>query len=314
MRRFLNKSILPALLMIALPMTAAAGEGGSSHVLPGATATLIDLPPSSPGSFFKPMFLHYSADASALTPTAAGLVADLDVSVDTLVLGGGYTFETPVLGAHYSVAAFLPYSWLDLSASLQRPGGPVRRSTTVSDFGDMTVVPVMLAWKTGDWQIDTMVPVFIPTGSYEEGRIGNPSLNYWTFDPNVGIAYNGKESGFNALFRVGYAINTENNATNYESGSIVHLEGSVEQLIPTAQGVFALGAEAFYFDQVTCDNGSGAVLGCFEGRTAGIGPVLGYIKPLGEQALVVEFKWLAELDTKNRLEGDYTWLRAVYKF
>ena len=78
--------------------------------------------------------------------------------------------------------------------------------------------------------------------------------------------------------------------------------------------MFALGAEAFYFDQVSCDSGSGAVLGCFEGRTAGIGPVLGYIKLLGKQTLVMELKWLPELDTKNRLEGDYTWLRAVYKF
>ncbi len=63
-------------------------------------------------------------------------------------------------------------------------------------------------------------------------------------------------------------------------------KASVEQLIPAGGGVFALGAEAFYFDQVTCDSGSGAVLGCFEGRTSGIGPVLGYIKPLGEQTLV----------------------------
>ena len=89
----------------------------------------------------------------------------------------------------------------------------------------MTVVPIMLAWKTGEWQIDAMLPMFAPTGSYEEGRIGNPSLNYWTFDPNIGVAYSGKKSGFNALFRTGYAINTENNATNYESGSIWHFEG-----------------------------------------------------------------------------------------
>lgn len=310
----LARTMLTGLLAVGLPSIVHAGEGGSSHVLPGATATLIDLPPSTPGSFFKPMFLHYSGDASALTPTAAGLVANLDVSVDTLVLGGGHTFETPVLGARYSVAAFLPYTWLDLSGSVERPGGPVRRSTTVSDFGDMTVVPVMLAWKTGEWQIDAMLPVFAPTGSYEEGRLGNPSLNYWTFDPNVGIAYNGAKSGFNALFRAGYAINTENNATNYESGSIVHFEGAIEQLLPAGGGVFALGAEAFLFEQVDCDSGSGASLGCFKGRTSGAGPVLGYIKPLGETTLVVELKWLAELDTRNRLEGDYLWFKAVYKF
>jgi hypothetical protein len=48
--------------------------------------------------------------------------------------------------------------------------------------------------------------------------------------------------------------------------------------------------------------------------TSGLGPVLGYIQPIGAQSLAVEFKWLTELDTKNRLEGDYLWLRMAYKF
>jgi hypothetical protein len=79
-------------------------------------------------------------------------------------------------------------------------------------------------------------------------------------------------------------------------------------------GFMTLGAEGFYFQQVTCGSGSGAVLGCFKGRTAGLGPVLGYIQPLGKQSLAVELKWLPELDTKNRLNGDYVWLKMVYKF
>jgi hypothetical protein len=29
---------------------------------------------------------------------------------------------------------------------------------------------------------------------------------------------------------------------------------------------------------------------------------------------VLEFKWLFEMDVKNRLDGDYIWLKAVYKF
>jgi hypothetical protein len=48
--------------------------------------------------------------------------------------------------------------------------------------------------------------------------------------------------------------------------------------------------------------------------TAGVGPVLGYILPLGKQSLAVELKWLPELDTKKRLEGDYIWLKLAYKF
>jgi hypothetical protein len=294
---------------------ALAGEGGSSHVLPGSTATLVDLPPTSPGNFIKPMYLNYSGSASALTPTAAGLVANLDVSVNTLVFGGGHTFDKTVFGgAYYTVAAFLPYTWLDLTGGINTPNGLLENKTSVSGFGDITVVPVMLAWKTGEWQIDTMLPIFIPTGSYEDGRLGNPSLNYWTYDPNVGVTYSGKESGFNAMLRAGYAINTTNDATDYKSGSILHVEGTFEQIIPVGKGLMALGAEVFYFDQVTCDSGTGATLGCFKGMTSGLGPVLGYIKPLGKQTLILELKWLTELNTQYRLEGDYIWLKGVYKF
>ncbi len=33
--------------------------------------------------------------------------------------------------------------------------------------------------------------------------------------------------------------------------------------------------------------------------------MLGYILPIGAQNLVAELRWLPDLETKNRLEGDY---------
>ena len=52
-----------AVLLSPLPMPRAvnAGEGGVTHVIPGATATLSDLPPTSPGWIVKPMYLNYQA-------------------------------------------------------------------------------------------------------------------------------------------------------------------------------------------------------------------------------------------------------------
>ena len=35
---------------------------------------------------------------------------------------------------------------------------------------------------------------------------------------------------------------------------------------------------------------------------------------MGKQNLVLEAKWLNEMDTKNRVKGDIIWLKAVYKF
>jgi hypothetical protein len=305
-----------ALLAAAFCMLqpAMAGEGGTSHVMPGANATLVDLPPTSPGGFVKPMFIHYRGDASARVPTAAGVVANLSADADTLVLGGGYGFEQTVLGgAHYSVAAFLPYSWLKISGNSAALGG-LQIGNSVTGLGDLTLVPVLLGWKADDWQYDFLLPIYAPTGNYEVGRLGNTGLNYWTVDPIVGVAYSNTRSGLTAAAHLGYAINTENNATRYKSGNVLHLDMAVQQILPLGAGMATIGVEAWYFQQLTCDSGAGATLGCFKGRTTGIGPVLGYIQPIGNEKLLFELKWLPELDTENRLKGDYLWLKMVYTF
>ena len=308
--------LLRVLLAVAscLMPAAQAGEGGTSHVMPGANATLMDLPPTSSGGFVKPMYIHYRGDASATLPTAAGVVANLNASANTLVLGGGYGFEQTVLGgAHYSIAAFLPYTWLSVSGNSRALGG-LQIQNSVSGLGDLTVVPVMLAWKSGTWQYDFLMPVYAPTGSYQTGRLGNTGLNFWTFDPIVGVAYSDTQSGINAAAHLGYAINTANSATQYKSGNVLHLDTSLQQIIPLGSGFANIGLEAWYFQQLTCDSGAGATLGCFKGRTAGVGPVLGYIQPIGKEKLLLELKWLPELDTANRLKGDYFWLKLAYTF
>jgi len=48
--------------------------------------------------------------------------------------------------------------------------------------------------------------------------------------------------------------------------------------------------------------------------TAGLGPVLGFIVPLGQQTLVAEFKWLPGLDVEKRVAGGSLWAKMVYKF
>lgn len=305
-----------AAAFVAAPGAVHAGEGGTTHVIPGALATLADNVPTAPGSFVKPMYMNYGGSVSAQLPTAVGLAGNVVAHANTLAVAAGHTFQTTVLGgAHYTVVAALPYTSLDISADVQTAGGgTARRNSRVDGFGDMTIIPAMLGWKPGNWQFNALVPIYLPTGSYEKGRLGNPGLNYWTFDPVVGLAYSNAKSGFNALMHLGYAINTENSATSYRSGNLLHLDGAVQQVLPVGAGFMTLGVEGFWFEQVTCDSGAGAVLGCFKGRTAGLGPVAGFILPTGRQALVFELKFLAETTTRNRLGGDYVWFKMAYKF
>jgi hypothetical protein len=293
-----------------------ATEGGTSHYLPGAAATLIDLAPTQPGWVIEPIYLHYEGDVGTEKPLpVAGLESlGLEARLDALLIGGFYTFDQEVLGAYYSVGAMLPYTWVRAKAEIKTAIGDRRVRDTEQGFGDLTLIPIMLGWKDKLWQFDLALSVYAPTGKYEEGRLANPGLNYWSINPIAGVAYSNPETGFNAGLHGGVMFNTENPDTDYRSGTLTHLEGSVQQLLPAGRGFLSLGLEGFWVEQVSADSGQRPIFGDFKGRTAGIGPVLGYLLPMGEQNFVAELRWLRELETKNRLEGDYIWLKLVYQF
>jgi hypothetical protein len=310
-------SVALALVLVgfACPSVSLAAEGGTTHYLPGGTATLIDLAPTKPGWVVESIYLHYEGDASADLSVAGTISAGLDATSEALLLGGFYTLPQSVAGARYTLGVFLPYIWIDAEATVSGPlGGSLRRDDSTSGIGDMTLIPAMLAWKSDFWQFNAILPIYAPTGDYETGRLANPGLNYWTFDPTVGVSYNNDKIGLNAAGYLGISFNTENPDTDYQSGSMLHLDGSVQQLLPAGPGFVGVGAEAFYLQQIAGDSGSGARLGDFKGRTVGIGPVLTYILPRGKATFVAELRWLPELDVKRRLDGDYIWLKLIAQF
>ncbi len=302
----------------ASPSDAKAAQGGTGHYLPGGIATIIDLAPTKPGWVVEPMYLHYagSASSSEAIPVSGLLAAGLSAISEAVLFGGLYTFEQTVLDAHYSLGAYLPYVWMSATAEIRTPiGNRQLRQDSANGVGDMMLMPLMMAWKTGFWQINALLPIYAPTGEYKSDHLANLGLNYWTFDPIVGVSYNNDKIGFNAALHGGITANTKNTATDYTSGSILHFEGSIQQLLPAGPGFLGIGAEAFYQQQVTGDRSPGAILGDFKGRTVGVGPAITYVLPHGDkETFVAEFRWLPEIEVKNRLKGDYYWLKLVYQF
>lgn len=310
-------SIGVAMLGIVLAAhTVSATEGGTGHYVPGTVATIIDNAPTQPGWVFNPMYLYYGGDASASAsvPVAGEITLGVDVESNALVIGGLYTLSPTVLGARYTAGIYLPYVWVDVDAEVDTAPGSVSRRDTASGIGDTTLIPVMMAWEHGFWQYNAMFSIYAPSGEYKAGQLANTGLNYWSFDPTVGASYNNDKNGFNAALYVGTTFNTENPDTNYESGAMLHLDGSVQQLLPLGSGYVGIGAEVFLLDQIQGDSGSGARLGDFKGQSWGIGPVLTYLEPIGEENLVVEARWLPEIETENEPEGDYVYLKLVYQF
>jgi len=299
-------------------LTSAGGlaeEGGSGHYVPGSAATILDLPPTSPGFTFQALGLHYDGDVSVQrsVPIAGTVAAGLDARADIVTLGGLYTFEERILGAFYTIGAYVPVGDVEATASLGGPLGRFERTDRVTGLGDVTLIPALLAWETGETQYGFTLPIYAPTGRYDEDRLANIGKNYWTVDPTVYVSYSGA-TGFNASLFTGVTFNSKNQATDYRSGSLFHLEGSVQQLFPAGSRLLGVGINAFALQQITPDTGSGAVLGGFEGRALGIGPALTYVAPLPNGSLAIEARWLPEIETENRVRGDDFWLKGAIQF
>jgi hypothetical protein len=221
------------------------------------------------------------------------------------------------LGARWSYAfsATVPFVSLDVTANVEAGATTVRRTSSLDGFGDIVLMPLMLNYNvSSNLNVNFRTGIYAPTGDYEVGRLANTGKNFWTFEPTLGLMYFGVNNGREASVFVGADFNTENPDTHYQSGTQFHVDGTLAQHFPLLGGLAGVGVNGFWYDQITGDSGSGATYGSFEARTTGVGPVLSYVFKLGKVDMIAEAKWLHELDTTKRLEGDIVWFKLVAKF
>ena len=310
-------------LAILVPLSAHAEEGGSGHYLPGGAASFADALPGKPGLAIANFFNFYDASASISRQLPFGglVTAGLDATAysDTVVA----LYQTPLklLGGHYAVGVAIPYVWMRAKGEVQLTGpggGTITRTVRdkANGIGDITLYPFMLGWTglNGDLKYDVRLGIYAPTGDYDKGKLANLGKNYWTFEPVVSLSYISSKIGIELSAFAGMDFNTENHKTDYRTGTQFHIDFTVAEHLPLFDGVIGVGANGFYYQQISGDSGSGARLGDFKGRTVGIGPVLSYATKIWNKDLVAEVKWLPEIEVKNRPKGDYIWFKLGMVF
>jgi hypothetical protein len=311
--------------VLALATSSRAEEGGSAHYMPGTAASFIDAFPGKPGGLAVLNYFAYydaSAGASQPMPLHGLLTAGIDATAYADSLAAIYQAPWNVLGGGLAFGVAVPYVWMEVEGQAQRIRrdgslGPVFSTRdTASGIGDMTIFPYMLGWTNilPDLKLDTRLAIYAPTGEYEAGRLANVGKNYWTFEPGIMASWLSSKIGTEATLYTGIDFNTENQATDYTSGTSLHLDLTVAQHLPLLGGFVGVGANAFYYQQLTGDSGSGARLGDFEGKTVGVGPVLSYVRQIGKTQLLAELKWLPELNVEKRMKGDFVWMKIGFLF
>jgi hypothetical protein len=313
----LKLRVITALTSTLVACTSHAEEGAGGHYMPGATATFIDSLPGKPAFVIADAFTYYDGKAPSNQPLQFGGILALDGHATAYAdsLFGIYETSFKLLGGNYAMAMTIPYVWMEVDAQVKT--GPIIHSVrdTANGIGDITLYPFMLGWTNApDLKYDVRMGVYAPTGPYDVGHLANTGRNYWTFEPSASISWLSTRIGTELTVFTGIDFNTKNDATDYHSGTSLHLEGTLAQHLPLFGGFVGVGANAFYYQQITADSGSGALLGDFEGRTAGVGPVVSYAHKVGKADLAAEIKWLPELDVEKRLKGDYVWVKVGVVF
>ena len=316
-------SIVVLALSVLLVQNSSAAESGIGHYVPGALADFGDMAPPS-GTFAAMNWYNYyngSAGAGRQLELGGLAAANVKATSNAEMLGAVYTTPYGILGGNFSVAAFVPYLWVDVTGSVTAagPGGrtiTITRNDCADGIGDTILIPFWLNWTSGDFKWGTQLDIYAPTGAYNSGRLANVGLNYWTFEPLVSFSWISKKIGLEISSTAGFDFNTKNDATDYQSGEVFHIDTTIAEHLPLRGcGIIGAGANAFYWKQFSADSGSGAKLGSFETQMSGIGPVVSYISPpICGHTLAAEVKWVPQINTRYTLAGDYVWFKVGLVF
>jgi hypothetical protein len=301
-------TLVAGLLIGAPPVHAA--EGGGSNYAPGLYGDFGVAVAPEPGFYLRHDLYFYGGDGGGARFTEFGEIrADLEADAATYIFNGLKVLDRKVLGGRYAFGGCVPVVYSDLSANVVVEDQLFSIDADRAAIGDMGIIPVSLFWTFGNLHLNVYESIIAPTGSYDPNRDVDAGLNYWSFDTNVALTYLNPKSGFEISFDLGHIYNTENSDTDYQTGQEIHLDYMVNKFL---SDTFALGLQGFFYEQITGDSGSGALLGDFEGEAAGIGPALMWTTKVKKTDLTIGVKWLHEYHTEKRLEGDHLYLNFTF--
>ena len=288
-----------------------AAEGGASHYLPGAYGDILIAQPPKPGWQTAALLYYQSGDVSrAVLQGRVNLSLDLDLFL--AIPAATYTFEPQVLGGTYTVGIAIPFGYANLDSLAIFPILGTRETSDDSfDLSDMVFTPVQLNWAAGSLSFKLAENIIAPTGGYDTSNFVNLGRNYWSFDTIAAVSWFHEKTGTGVDLAPGIMVNTENDKTDYKTGTEFHLDFAANQFLSKS---FAVGIKGYWYQQISGDSGSGALLGDFKSEGFGIGPGFVWVPQSAGGNLTVLGKWIHDFHAENRLDSDYFTLVTAWKF
>lgn len=263
-----------------------------------------------PPSFtvFVPMFNYHT---SSFIKANGDKVTAPDINMFLLGFGGGIVTDLKILGGNYGASVLLAL------ASSRIEGNLVSTRSSLA-FTDMYIQPLQLGWTTKKADFTFGYALYLPTGRYELGGNDNAGMGILTNELSAGSTVYfdpKKEWNFSSLFS--YALNSKKKNTGNNSimvGNLLTIEGGLGKTwYKPVKGnplPMIINAGMVYYVQFKTTNDKMQIPVISSSTIDLNNKDLGYA--LGAEANIfipalkgsVGMRWLGELGSKNRTQGN----------
>lgn len=199
----------------------------------------------------------------------------------------------------------LPYVWTEVTGTFS--AGSFTRSTSdrASNLFDMYFTPIVAGYHlTQTDHIALSFNFWAPTGHYDPNDLANPSLNNWTFVPQVAYTKIVPQYGLQFDMVLGVEFYTRNHATNYQNAPLLTFDAMGVKKFANGVGV---GLVIGTVQQLGNDSGPTAdKLNGFVGHDFSLGPIVTYDTKIIGKPLSASLRWVPSIQSTNRLKSTET--------
>lgn len=313
--RHAGPALLAALAASLLPGAAGATEGALGRQITGTNvqpnAGIVSPEPIWAVNLSQ-IYLDGSIGGSREVPVAGRTSLGLDAQVSFTLATVLKTWDTGPGKWNFASSFTVPYVWTKVTSTLAGSGGrSLSQDDTASNLFDLYFSPIIAGYHFSETShMALSLNIWAPTGKYNANDMANPSLNNWTFIPQVAYTKIFPESGFQIDTVAGIQFYTRNSATDYRNAPLFSMDVMGRKVF--SNGVSA-GLILGTIQQLGSDKGATADrLNGFKGRDWALGPIVTYDKKLADKrSLSLGLRWVPTISSTNRLDSTSTFMATA---
>jgi hypothetical protein len=265
-----------------------------------------------PGIYLiAPLYVRYDAD-TVRNGLGNKSPAGTEVGMNAYVFGATWVSNAKVLGANYSLQAYLPFT----NNALEAPILGLDQSTGTG-LSDVYLQPINLGWHLKSADFIAGLGLFAPTGRYEPGADDNLGLGMWSFEVFGGTTvFFDEAKSWHVATTAFYETHTEKEGSDVRVGDILTFEGGLGKSFK--QGMWNVGL-AYYAQFKVNDDDFGLdpslppLFQPAKHQGFGVGPEVSI--PIASKRKLYGFlnvRYLWETGVRNNLEGNLLVLTASF--